>query len=78
MPDRPEIAQPWCLKHEALITDLKHEVFGNGKPGLKADMQDMKTTLRVSLWWIKGVAIIASLPTFWKVINFMMNNGLTP
>ena len=38
---------------EERIDDHHYTLYGNGKPGLKADVQELKTTLKVAVTLLK-------------------------
>lgn len=69
--NRPTIAQPWCLNHQEIIEQLRHDVYGNGRPGLKAEVHEMRVTMRVSLMWLKGIAVLVALPQLWKLLELL-------
>jgi hypothetical protein len=48
MPDNIERREN-CLYHQELTKDLKSAVFGNGKPGIKYELETVKTKLNISL-----------------------------
>lgn len=81
MPSKqPTEQQPWCALHEHKISELHHEVFGNGKIGLrqqitavdnKVDIIKTKseTGVRV-LKWAFGVFLTVSIPFLLLVLGW--------
>jgi hypothetical protein len=54
-----------CAQHSELMKRLDHEVFGNGKPGLKQDFNEMKIMLRTAIAmgkWVLGLLVTTLFP----------------
>jgi hypothetical protein len=53
-----------CKVHGTLLDDLKHAVFGNGRPGLK----DRMMRLEVQMWVVLGL-LMGNGGLLWKVLT---------
>jgi hypothetical protein len=52
------------------IDELRHDVYGNGKPGLKWEIAQIKTTLKFNTW-LTGITSAALIGGIIKLIFFM-------
>lgn len=66
MADHPQQSQtppqqPLCLRHQEKIDRLDHEVFGNGKPGLRSMINEINIKTATAVTVLKGVfAVLAA------------------
>ncbi len=52
------------------VKELRHTVYGNGKPGLKYEMVKIKTTLKFNTW-LTGIIAGALIAGLIKLLYFL-------
>jgi hypothetical protein len=55
-----------CIHYQKTVDDLKAAVFGNGRPGLKEEVQNMKQRL-TGLLWLNSIVVIAIITAVVKL-----------
>jgi len=62
---RSPVRQPWCEMQQDKITEIWHTLYGNGQPGLRQEMTQLKAQLSTAvalMRWIIGLLLVIGLP----------------
>jgi len=51
-----------CSHHDEMIKEIRSDLYGNGRPGIKYEIVELKTMVRTSIRWTQSLVFAVGLP----------------